>query len=189
MAGDAGDGVAEDLVVLARNGDETGWSELYRLHHRRLVVWLRSVPSGDPAAAAEDVAAEAWSVAAHKIREFSGSADDFGGWLLGIARNIATNHRRRSARRQTFAAEQAGVGEPDARPDPEGAAVGEEYTRWLLGHLSPREAEVVACIDVVGLDVASAAQALGMSTTAVRVARHRALGRLRRVLPDQGDRR
>lgn len=37
-----------------------------------------------------------------------------------------------------------------------------------------REAEVIACIDVVGLDVTSTGRALGTSATAVRVARHRA---------------
>ena len=57
-------------------------------------------------------------------------------------------------------------------------------TRSLLAHLTPREAQVVACIDVVGLDVAATAAALGMKPTAVRVARHRALGRLRKVLLD-----
>jgi RNA polymerase sigma-70 factor, ECF subfamily len=38
---------------------------------------------------------------------------------------------------------------------------------------------VVACIDVVGLDVTSTAAALDMTATAVRVAHHRALKRLR----------
>jgi RNA polymerase sigma-70 factor (ECF subfamily) len=52
----------------------------------------------------------------------------------------------------------------------------------LLAMLPPREAEVVACIDVVGLDVASTARALGIGPTAVRVAHHRALRRLRLVL-------
>jgi RNA polymerase sigma-70 factor (ECF subfamily) len=52
--------------------------------------------------------------------------------------------------------------------------------------LSRREAEVVACIDVVGLDVSATARALGMTPTGVRVARHRALGRLRRMLPSDG---
>ena len=42
----------------------------------------------------------------------------------------------------------------------------------------------MACIDVVGLDVASTAAALGMKPTAVRVARHRALGRLRKILTE-----
>lgn len=58
----------------------------------------------------------------------------------------------------------------------------QDTTRQLLAHLSPREAEVIACVDVVGLDVTTTAQALNMKPTAVRVARHRALGRLRRIL-------
>ncbi len=54
---------------------------------------------------------------------------------------------------------------------------------WLLSHLSERERQVVACIDVVGLDVAATAAALQMSATAVRVARHRGLRRLRALRP------
>jgi RNA polymerase sigma-70 factor (ECF subfamily) len=52
----------------------------------------------------------------------------------------------------------------------------------MLAQLPRREAEVVACIDVVGLDIGSTSEALGISQTAVRVARHRALGRLRSLL-------
>ena len=43
---------------------------------------------------------------------------------------------------------------------------------------------MLACLEVVGLDVAQTAQALGMTAVAVRVARHRALHRLRRLLSD-----
>jgi RNA polymerase sigma-70 factor (ECF subfamily) len=50
-----------------------------------------------------------------------------------------------------------------------------------LAALPQREREVVACMDVVGLDTASAATALGISAVAVRVARHRGLARLRRL--------
>lgn len=169
-------------VERARRGDEAAWRELYLLHHRRIVAWLRSSPSGDPAASEEDICAEAWTVAAAKINDFRGSDDDFGGWLLSIARNIAINARRRALRRQTYATEDAGQDEIATDILPETAAVADDTTRRLLAHLTPREAEVVACIDVAGLDVAATAIALDMSATAVRVARHRALGRLRKVL-------
>ena len=53
----------------------------------------------------------------------------------------------------------------------------------MLSRLSRREAQVVACLDVVGLDITGTARALGMSQTAVRVAHHRAIGRLRKLLP------
>ena len=54
-----------------------------------------------------------------------------------------------------------------------------DFVRRTLATLSPREAEVVACRDVVGLDVAGTAEALGIRPTAVRIAHHRAHKRLR----------
>lgn len=174
------------LVSRAREGDETAWADLYQLHGRRLVVWLSSVPTGDIAAAPEDLASDAWMVAASKINDFRGTDDEFGGWLVGIARNGLFNARRRAARRRTDPTEDAGVDEiaRDSRPDDHLAM--QDATRTLLSHLSPREAEVIACIDVVGLDVAATAAALGMNPTAVRVARHRALGRLRKLYDPAG---
>lgn len=177
-------GGSDDLVALARVGDQSAWRELYARNDRRLTIWLATLPSGDAASAPEDVAAEAWLTAAAKLAEFRGSDDDFAGWLFTIARNIASNHRRTAQRRRTdpHAVEAAtertwGTVEDDVRAVDE-----QESTRRLLAHLSPREAEVVACIDVVGLDVAATARALDMSPTAVRVARHRALGRLRKLV-------
>jgi RNA polymerase sigma-70 factor (ECF subfamily) len=61
----------------------------------------------------------------------------------------------------------------------------QDSTRALLATLTPRQAQVVACIDVVGLDVSATAAALDMSATAVRVTRHRALNRLRAVLAER----
>lgn len=178
----------DDVVARARRGDEAAWAQLYGAHAGRLVVWLRTMPSGDVAAAAEDIAADAWLTAAQSLSKFSGSSNDFAGWLFSIARNVAGNRRRTSTRRAT---------QPHATDVPDGidwgstddgslVVDGNDVTRRLLAHLSPREAEVVACIDVVGLDTAATALALGMSTTAVRVARHRGLKRLRMILARTG---
>lgn len=174
------------LVSEARRGAAAAWRELYVLHNQRLTVWLRSLPSPDVASSAEDVAAEAWLTAAAKIHDFKGADEDFPAWLFTIARNHASNSRRTALRRRT---DPVSVQEaPEATWGHVASDVNEvddlETTRQLLEHLSPREAEVVACIDIVGLDVAATAAALGMKPTAVRVARHRALGRLRGVLAD-----
>src|SRR6478736_4236453 len=93
------------LVAAARAGDEDAWGELYARHARRLQVWLASLPSGDPSASPEDVASEAWLTAAQKIGEFSGSDDDFAGWLFTIARLHLNNRRRAAQRRMTDAHE------------------------------------------------------------------------------------
>lgn len=179
----------DDVVARARQGDDGAWAELYREHGGRLVVWLRSMPSGDAAAAAEDIAADAWLTAAQSLSKFSGSSDDFAGWLFSIARNAVSNRRRTTTRRGT---EPHDTTVPDGidwgwADDASHLVDGQDLTRRLLALLSPREAEVVACIDVVGLDAAATGRALGMSPTAVRVARHRALKRLRRALVELDD--
>jgi RNA polymerase sigma-70 factor (ECF subfamily) len=179
-----GRGGSAALVSAARTGDQTAWSELYRLHTRRLIVWFDSLPSSDWAASAEDIVAEAWLTAAAKIGEFRGSDDDFVGWLFTIARNHAANSRRTAARRRTdpIAVESSTEVTWGTVADETHTVHNQDTIRRLLSHLSPREAQVVACIDVVGLDVASTARALGMKPGAVRAARHRALGRLRKFV-------
>jgi len=119
-------------------------------------------------------------VAASRIADFAGDDDDFAGWLFAIARNHVLNVRRRTARRATYATEVL----PEVTLPMEtvtGPAETAEAVRSALAALPRREAEVIACIDVVGLDVATTARVLGMKRPAVRVARQRGLGRLRRL--------
>ncbi|HEY1117424.1 MAG TPA: sigma factor-like helix-turn-helix DNA-binding protein, partial [Acidimicrobiales bacterium] len=109
----------------------------------------------------------------------------FGGWLVGIARNVVSNYRRRAARRRTDPTDDVGQGIDGVRlEDHQAEAAGLDLSRRMLAHLSRREAEVIACIDVSGLDVSATARALDVNPTAVRVARHRGLGRLRRLIED-----
>lgn len=171
-------------VAAARSGDPEAWRELYERHASRLLAWLHSLPLPDSSASAEDIASEAWLTAASKIADLRGGDDDFAAWLFTIARNHASNSRRKALRRRTDPVDVQETGDErfGAVPDAADLVTGDDRTRTLLAQLSRREAEVVACIDVVGLDVAATAQVLGMRPTAVRVARHRALGRLRKLM-------
>jgi RNA polymerase sigma-70 factor, ECF subfamily len=169
--------VTDDAVVAAaKRGDQEAWRALYRAHAGRLVVWLGTRSGTDSAVAAEDIAAQTWLTAAEKVADYDGGADEFGAWLFGIARRIAANSRRRSGRRRTDPVAEA----PGAHVDgPDATVTDQAWIRELLAGLSPRERDVVACVDVVGLSTADAARALGLTQVAVRVARHRALRRLR----------
>lgn len=164
------------IVAAAKHGDADAWRNLYRAHAGRLLVWLRRRPLSDGAVTAEDLAAETWLTAASKVAGFTGSSDDFAGWLFGISRNLEANARRRESRRRTAPLPDI---EPDPVPGPEQAYVGQDWVRSTLAGLPERERDVVTCLDVIGLDIAATAAALGISPVAVRVARHRGLKRLR----------
>lgn len=176
----------DETVALAKSGDQAAWAALYAAHAGRLLVWLGTAGTGDPGAATEDVAAEAWLVAAQKIADFTGTSSDFAGWLFGIARKVNANGRRKVARRRTdphaFGVDDEGdLGRTDGGIDRVDVL---DEVRRTLARLSPREADVVACRDVVGLDVAGTAEALGIRPTAVRIAHHRARQRLRGLLDE-----
>ena len=168
-----------DLVERAREGDPEAWRELYESLTGRLAVWLRTRPSGDSAVSAEDLVAETWLIAAQRLVSFTGGRDDFAAWLFGIARNLAVNTRRRSHRRRTDPHPVADETHWGIEDTPTSQVDGTDWVRRTLATLPPREGEVLACTEVVGLDVATTATLLGISPTAVRVARHRGLGKLR----------
>lgn len=170
----------DEVVRDAKHGEPEAWRELYRAHAGRLVAWLTARPAGDAAYDPEDIAAEAWLVAAEKISSFTGTAEEFAGWLFGIARKLAANSHRRSQRRATDPTDtlpERDDTDPGGGPEP--LLVARDWVQRLLATLPPRERDVVACLDVVQLDIAATARALDMSQVAVRVAHHRALKRLR----------
>ena len=134
---------------------------------------------GDAAVSPEDLASEAWLTAADKIGSFEGSSSEFAGYLFGIARLLALNDRRRAGRRRTSAADPADLTALSPTTEPIREIEDMSWIRSRLAGLPPREREVVACLEVVGLDVATTATILGLSPTAVRVARHRGLRKLR----------
>ncbi|WP_370249843.1 RNA polymerase sigma factor [Nocardioides sp.] len=174
----------DDVVRAAKSGDPDAWRALYRAHAGRLVTWLRTRPCGDAALDADDLAAQAWLVAAEKVHDFTGDADAFAGWLFGIARKLSATTHRRSQRRATTTVEPALIPEPREV----GAATASEQTlllsendwvRAVLATLPPKERDAIGLVDGLGFDQARAAEILGVSAVALRVARHRGLKRLR----------
>lgn len=177
-------GVDDDLVEAAKGGEPDAWRVLYQAHAGRLLAWLRLRPTGDSATTAEDIASEAWLVAAAKFADFNGTSSDFAGWLFGIARNISVRAKEKSDRRQTHPGdvtrlEHLDHGDPVA--DPTLVIDDQAWLRHALASLPPRERDVVGLVDGLGMDTRTAAEALGISAVALRVARHRGLRRLRRL--------
>ena len=128
----------------------------------RLVVWLHTLTGGD-AAVSEDLASEAWLTAADKIGGFEGSSSEFAGYLFGIARLLALNDRRRAGRRRTSAADPADLTAMSPTTEPIREIEDMSWIRSRLAGLRRGSGEVVAFLEVVGLDVATTATVLGLS--------------------------
>jgi RNA polymerase sigma-70 factor, ECF subfamily len=178
----------DETIAQAKQGDHAAWRALYTAHAGRLVVWLRSLPTGDAGVAAEDLASETWLTAAAKIADFHGTSDEFAGWLFGIARLQRRNAVRRSGRRRTTptTSDVLDLATTEHAPDAGAVAEADSWITWLLSHLPERERQVIACLEVVGLDSTATATALRLSPGAVRVAHHRGLKKLRALGADVG---
>jgi RNA polymerase sigma-70 factor, ECF subfamily len=179
----------DPVIDRARAGDPEAWRALHERVAGRLVVWLRAQPQLDPSLDHDDIASETWCTAAARIADFQGTRDDFAGWLFGIARHHTLNVNRRTARRRTIPTDQdphSLTGAPVREVGHTGHETVEhmDWVRSLLSKVSPREADVITCMEVVGLDVAATSTALSLSANAVRVAHHRGLRRLRAIMAE-----
>jgi RNA polymerase sigma-70 factor, ECF subfamily len=174
------------LVAAAKRGDPAAWRELYERVGGRLYGWLRAQSLLDTAQDADDLASEAWLVAASKIHTFAGGPEEFTSWIFAIARNLVVNANRRARRRGTVPTDlDPRVLAPDADPrDPFADSESHDWIRQVLSDLTPRERDVVTAIDVAGLDIATTCAVLNMSASAVRVAHHRAIRRLSAIMSD-----
>jgi RNA polymerase sigma-70 factor (ECF subfamily) len=97
----------------------------------------------------------------------------------GIAAHKVADALRAAARRAVPVAELPET--PDAAAGPEEAVVSAQRAKDLLGTLQPSLRTLVALRVVADWSAEQTAEALGMSAGAVRVAQHRAMGRLRSV--------
>ena len=108
----------------------------------------------------------------------------FADFLWGIARNQVTAARKAAARQQDEPVAEL-PDQADSSMSPEQNALrrelGERMAK-LLRVLPRKQREIVVLRVVVGLSAEETAAAVGSTPGAVRVAQHRALGRLRRVV-------
>lgn len=184
--------MAEDeltaALARARARDEAGFAVVYRTVQPNLLRFLRVLLAGDPdpAAAAEDVAAETWLQVVRDLPKFGGDGMDFRAWSATIARNRATDHHRRAAARPKAAAVAVETltwlpAQEDV-PEQVLARLGTDRAIALLSALPPDQAEAVVLRAVVGLDATQAAAVLGKKSGAVRMAAHRGLAGLAAAL-------
>ncbi|WP_280718573.1 sigma-70 family RNA polymerase sigma factor [Kitasatospora sp. MAP5-34] len=175
-------------VRAAQDGDEEAFRLLFRTVQPGLLRYLRVLVGGGPEDA-EDIASEAWLQIARDLRTFTGDGDGFRGWAATIARNRAMDHLRRVRRRPVADLPVEYLAELAAAEDTAGTALDAVSTADALALIAglPRDqAEAVLLRVVLGLDGESAARVLGKRSGSVRMAAHRGLRKLGKVLEQTG---
>lgn len=180
------------LLERVRGGEADGWLRLAVLYRPLVVEWCLR---GGAGADAEDVAQEVLLAVAGGLADFHrGGAGGFRAWVRGITRYKLLDHFRRQGRNP--AAADGGTAAFEAvrdLPDPI-AGSGEDtietsglYRRALdliRSEFEERTWRAFWGTAIEDKPTASVAAELGMSATAVRVAKSRVLARLREEAGD-----
>jgi RNA polymerase sigma-70 factor (ECF subfamily) len=174
------------VLRAAQAGDEEAFATLWRDTHPALLRYLKVLDRQT----AEDVAAETWVSVIGGLGTFSGDELAWRAWVFTIARRRRTDDLRRRLRHPTSPLDRPDEGEHGGvTPDAAEEALGRFDTRAaleLVATLPPLQAEVIVLRVVAGLPVELVAGIVGRSPGAVRVAAHRGLRTLARVLANGG---
>lgn len=166
-------GTTQDRLAAYTSAYAAGYDDLLRYVQRRLH------PDG---AGAEDVVAEAMTIAWRRVEDLPSGLDDARAWLFGIARNCLLNDARSRRRRDALGVRLADVDSATVTPDGADAAISRVDLARAWSRLSDVEQEVLALAVFEGLDSRRAGQVLGLSAAAYRVRLSRARAALRQGL-------
>lgn len=181
---------SDELASLAEGlhrCDPDAWEALYRRVHGTLLGYaVRRLGERE---AAEDAVSETMTRALRNIDRYEVRQPAFDAWLVGILRNVVHEAWRARGRLDHPAHAHPPAPVADAGPD-ERLLLDEEAAavRIAFAALEADEQEVLELRVVQGLPAAEVAAATGRTAGAVRMAQHRALGRLRQIVGDtRGD--
>ena len=173
------------LVSAAVNGGRDAIAGVLGHVHRLVVRYCHARVSGQRAfASAEDVAQEVCLAVLTALPRYRDQGRPFLAFVYGIAAHkVADAHRSAARNRSEPVPEIPDSADRSDGPEPramQGELAGQMSK--LLDLLSDKQREIVVLRVVVGLSAEETAEAVGSTPGAVRVAQHRALGKLRGVL-------
>lgn len=155
--------------------------EAFVASHRERAVRLAWRLVGGDAAAAEDVAHDAFVRAYRALGRFRGEAS-LSTWFYRILVRQAHSHRRWRAVRELWSAGHEDPPDPAASPDGDPAL--RRRIAGALGALSRRQREAFVLVHMEGFSVREAAELMGSREGTIKSHLHRALRHLRRELAD-----
>jgi RNA polymerase sigma-70 factor (ECF subfamily) len=176
----------DSLVAGAVNGSARARDELLALIHPLVLKYCRARLGRQESlmGSADDVAQDVCMAVVSALPNYQLKGLSFRAFVYGIAAHKVTDAFRAIGRNRTEPVADLPDG-PGTVDGPEPRVLAAEMSARLgalLGHLTPRQREVLVLRLAVGLSAEETAQAVRSTPGAVRVTQHRALGRLRRLL-------
>jgi RNA polymerase sigma-70 factor (ECF subfamily) len=176
----------DTLVARAVNGDGRARDELLALIHPLVLKYCRARLGRQESlmGSADDVAQDVCMAVVSALPNYQLKGLSFRAFVYGIAAHKVTDAFRAIGRNRAEPVADLPDG-PMTADGPEHQLLAAELSARLgalLGHLTPRQREVLVLRLAVGLSAEETAQAVRSTPGAVRVTQHRALGRLRRIL-------
>jgi RNA polymerase sigma-70 factor, ECF subfamily len=171
--------VSEDAtwVAAARDGDSAAFGQLYERYARMVHgVLLAKVPAGE----VDDLVQDVFMMALRHLSTLR-KTGGFGAWLAAIARNRATDYRRRSAPEDQLTDDTSDreIGYTNPGGDPERTAV---TVLDAIRGLPPAYRETLILRLVEGMTGPEIAARTGLTHGSVRVNLHRGMQQLRAKL-------
>ncbi|HCJ67972.1 MAG TPA: RNA polymerase subunit sigma [Corynebacterium casei] len=173
-----------DLVPLAVDGSRRAIQDIMRIIYPPVLRYCRARIGGGRQPTAEDVTQEICLAVATSIGSYVDKGRPFMAYVYGIAFNKVTDAHRAMGRDHTLPTEEV----PDSveqGDSPEGFALvtdGSNRVRSMLDTLSDKARNIVILRVFVGLSAEETAEVVDSTPGAVRVAQHRALAQLRKVV-------
>lgn len=158
-----------DLVVLAQNGDESAFTELYSRHRPRVrIICLRILRNAGPARA-EELEQDAWLNIWRKLSTFRGESQ-FSTWLYRVAANTCLMNLRRNELHTVSYEDVNGDADADMpRWEPSdgnatarGIVAGIDVATALV-EIAPGYRQAVVLHDILGLEHQESARVTGKS--------------------------
>jgi RNA polymerase sigma-70 factor, ECF subfamily len=163
-------------------GDAELFKGMYQDSYPQVLAYVTSLVGRQ---AGEDITSETFAIAWRRYGEVRPMTLP---WLLGVARNLIRELRRRDARQYELAiAEGLRVSTDAVRDDPADDVTERLAVLSALALLSAPDRELLTLLAWQALSVSEAAQVLGCSSATLSVRLHRARRRLERALDSQSE--
>lgn len=185
----ADDGDLRKRVRDAASGSRSALAEVLRAIHPPVVRYCRARMGADGPVSPEDVAQEVILAVANSLDRYVDRGRPFMAYVYGVASHKVADAHRAGLRDMSLPVDDI-PDAPDATPGPEESVLlhddGNEVRR-LLDELSDKARDIIILRVFEGLSAEEVAELVGSTPGAVRVAQHRALAKLRRIVEHEAE--